>query len=240
MIGPMTTRLIATYEPTDSSTASTASAELDAWFSSPALEDIARTPGLTSFDVMTPAPGKVRFFDDGPAPLVIVHLTAEVPEPLIDLARSDPFRDAFWNTPQRLADVSPDFGIYEAIAEQVDGTPDPENRQAALSFVVRYFDPIADAVRFRDFYVANHPPILAQFPGARNVFCYLPLGLDLGDLPTAKVALGNEVVFDDLAALNTALSSSVLADLREDSKNFPPHGHSSHHAMIRRRHFTPA
>jgi hypothetical protein len=235
----MTYRLIATYEPTGISAGKAASAELDAWFSSPAHQDIARKPGLTSFDVMVPETGKVRFFDDGPTPVAIVHFTAEAPGMLADIARSDPFRDGFWHAPQKLAEVSPDFGLYEMIAAQIGDAPDPQNRKAALSFVVRYFEPIAEAERFCDIYIANHPPILARFPDVRNVFCYLPIDIELGDLPASKVALGNEVVFDDLAALNTALSSSVLADLREDSKNFPRFGRSSHHAMIRRRHFTP-
>ncbi len=234
----MTYRLIATYERSDSSTRKAASAELDSWFSSPEFEDIARAPGLTAFDVLVPETGKARFFDDGPAPVAIVHLSAETPGMLADLARSDPFIDAFWKTPLKLAGVSPDFGLYQVIAAPIGDTPDPQDRKAALSFVVRYFEPIVEAKKFRDFYVANHPPILARFPDVRNVLCYLPIDADFGDFSAARVALGNEVVFDDLAALNTALSSNVLADLREDSQNFPPFGRVCHHAMIRHRHFT--
>ncbi len=241
----MTYRLIATYEPSDRRAGDAASVELDAWFSSPALDGIAQMPGLTGIDVMVPEDGEVRFFDDGPAPAAIVHLSAETPAILTGLARSGPFREALRHTPQRLANVAPDFGLYQVVATQIGDTPDLRDRRTALSFVVRYFEPIADADSFRDFYVANHPPIMARLPNVRNVFCYLPVDADLGDLPAASVALGNEVVFDNLAALNTALSSSVLADLREDFRNFPPFGRSSHHAMARhaitrRRHFTPS
>ena len=169
----------------------------------------------------------------------MVHLTADTSDTLKALARSDTFIEALWRTPKKIADVAPNFGLYQVVATPVAGIPDPEQRLAALSFVVRYFEPIEDANRFRDFYVPNHPPILARFPEVRNVFCYLPLEVDLGEIPGAGLALGNEVVFENLGALNAAMSSSVMPELREDSGNFPPFGRSTHHAMTRSRHFTP-
>lgn len=236
----MTYRLIATYELPQGQPANAGSERLKEWFSSPELEKIARAPGLTRYEVMVPEDGKALFFDDGPAPAAIVHLSAERLETLKEIARSDLFLDAFLDTPTRLSTVAPNFGLYQVIATPIEGIPDPGERIAGLSFVVRYFEPIEDADMFRDFYVTNHPPILARFPNVRNVFCYLPVDIDLGDLPGARVALGNEVVFDDLAGLNDAMSSSVLADLREDSRKFPPFSVSKHHAMRRSRYFTPS
>ena len=50
--------------------------------------------------------------------------------------------------------------------------------------------------------------------------------------------LGNEVVFDDLAALQAALDSDAMPALSEDSKSFASYGYSSHHAMLRQMVYT--
>ena len=48
----MTYRLIATYEPANEQTDSSVSSQLKAWFSSPDLDGVAKTPGLTGFEIM--------------------------------------------------------------------------------------------------------------------------------------------------------------------------------------------
>ena len=55
-------------------------------------------------------------------------------------------------------------------------------------------------------------------------------------MPTSDCMLGNEVVFDSLAALNAALASEMRHELRRDYQGFPPFsGPVSHHAMLRER-----
>jgi uncharacterized protein (TIGR02118 family) len=86
-----------------------------------------------------------------------------------------------------------------------------------------------DEAAFQSAYAERHPPILATFPAIRNVRVYLPVP----EGPRPSIRLLNEVVFDDLDALNHALASDVMAQLRADSAGLPPRGPSSHHAMAR-------
>lgn len=116
----------------------------------------------------------------------------------------------------------------------LDGSSPP--RRAPVSFVVRYYSPVAKAQAFRDHYFAHHPPIMARFPRIRNILCYSPI--DWRDanrhMPTDSF-LGNEIVFDSIEDLNAALASEVRQELRADYYHFPPHeGAASHHAMYRR------
>jgi hypothetical protein len=54
-------------------------------------------------------------------------------------------------------------------------------------------------------------------------------------VPDSSMILGNEVVFDDLDALNRALESDVMPVLRADGKRFAEFGFNTHHAMRRER-----
>ncbi|MFT7265658.1 MAG: hypothetical protein ACI9A2_003745, partial [Halioglobus sp.] len=107
-------------------------------------------------------------------------------------------------------------------------------RTAALSFVVRYYGPVENQAEFVDFYTKNHPPLLAKFPDIRNVLCYLPMDYEqAGNIGDDSLVIGNEVVFDNLDALNAALASDAMPALSDDSKNFAKYGYSTHHAMYR-------
>ncbi len=101
---------------------------------------------------------------------------------------------------------------------------------------MRYYGPTDDQAAFVRFYTHNHPPILATFPGIRNVLCYLPLDWRSNKkVPDSSLILGNEVVFDDLDALNRALESDVMPQLRADGRRFAEFGFNTHHAMRRQR-----
>jgi uncharacterized protein (TIGR02118 family) len=108
---------------------------------------------------------------------------------------------------------------------------------APISFVVRYHHPAEDPEEFVRFYVANHPVIEKHFPDIRNIKCYVPVAwTDPTDLARQNYMLGNEVVFDSVAALGAALTSPVMKDMKEDLSNFPPSsGKRTHFAMRRQR-----
>ncbi len=233
----MSYRMIATYE-TYNDQGKAWEAPFMNWLFSSALDKICDIPGLLQPEIMTPAPGDVLHFDDGPGPAAMIHFTSDDPEILSGFASSDTFRTAFMDDPSGIDGIAASFDVYEIVTTPIKDVPAPETRHAGLSFVIRYFSPIANAAKFRQIYVDNHPPILARFPDVRNVFCYLPRGIDIGDLPRSGVELGNEVVFDNLDALNKAMSSDVMPDLRADTKTFPPFNGSTHHAMNRRYGFT--
>ena len=118
----------------------------------------------------------------------------------------------------------------------VAGEEKPSEWVAPLSYVVRYHHPSDEHEAFVNFYITHHPQIEAHFPGIRSIMCYVPIDFqDPGQIPCENYMLGNEVVFDSTEALHAALTSSVLADMKADSANFPSYGHNTHFAMHRRR-----
>jgi hypothetical protein len=89
--------------------------------------------------------------------------------------------------------------------------------------VVRYHRPAQDEAAFIANYIATHPATLARLPGIRNIMCYFPLDRpNPAGLAHAGYMLGNEVVFDDVAAFNRAMASPVRQELRAHFHAFPP------------------
>jgi uncharacterized protein (TIGR02118 family) len=102
---------------------------------------------------------------------------------------------------------------------------------------VRYHRPAEDEAAFIVNYVATHPPTLARLPGIRNIMCYFRLDRsNPAGLAKSSYMLGNEVVFDDVAAFNRAMASPVRQELRPHFRAFPPFfGANTHYPMRRRR-----
>lgn len=182
-----------------------------------------------------PAGGDVPSFSDGPGAPLLVELNLPSRDRVDDLLHSGAFRSAA--TPDDWAPspgISATVDVFETVHYPLPDHAEPPARTAPLSFVVRYYRPVDDQSAFVDFYTRHHPPLLARFPGIRNVLCYLPVDADLPDgVESSGSFLGNEVVFDDLDSLNRALASDVLDELKADGRRFAPFGHNTHHAMRR-------
>ena len=192
---------------------------------------------VVSVDLFLPEAGNVVLFDDGAGPALMIQIDMENASDAQALVQSDEFRslllaEAGYSGPiDKLA-----LDVFETVHFAIPGHQTPPPRTAPLSFVVRYYGPTDDEAAFARFYTENHPPILATFPGIRNVLCYLPLDWrSTKNVPDSRVILGNEVVFDNVDALNRALESDVMPALRADGKLFAAFGHNTHHAMRRER-----
>ena len=176
--------------------------------------------------------------DDGPGPQLLLQIDfSELADLETWLARPAA-REALAACPALgLRCCRLDCEAFQVFAYPVAGAVAPVPRTAPLSFVVRYARPAEDEAAFRDFYLANHPPILGRLPGIRNVLCYSPLEWsNTSGIEASDCMLGNEVVFDSIEDLNAALQSPVRHELREDFTRFPPFsGAVTHHAMRRRR-----
>lgn len=193
--------------------------------------------GLESMDLFLPEPGPVLAFDQSDAPALLLELEVATDEAATRLTRATEFRRLLLDADAYAVPIEGlSLDICETLHFPVPGYRTPPPRTAPLSFVVRYYGPTADLAAFDRYYVDNHPPILARFPGIRNVLCYLPADWrSTGPVGDSRLILGNEVVFDDLGALNRALESDVLPLLIADGKRFPAFGSNSHHAMRRER-----
>lgn len=209
------------------------------WAESRLLPALKQATGLVALDLFTPEESSDPYLDDGPGPVFMVQ--ADFP----DVASlQDALAEADVPTLLQDRDGAPggltlSHEAMETVRFPVGGASEPAPRTAPLSYVVRYHRPAENEAAFVQHYISHHPPILGEFPGIRNVFCYTPVDWDdPTGLPGENLMLGNEVVFDSTDALNTALASDVRHKLREDYNTFPPFtGHNTHHAMARRQVF---
>ena len=203
-----------------------------AQFTETALPGLAAAARLRFVDIYQPAAGEVPAFQDGTAAPLLVELNLESLDDASRLIESTAFNEA--RGMDELGHDAATVDVFQPVHYPVPGNAQPPPRTAPLSFVVRYFGPVDNEADFVSFYTRNHPPLLARFPGIRNVLCYLPVRIDLpGTITTSGSFLGNEVVFDSLDALNAALASDVLELVKADGRRFAKFGHNTHHAMYR-------
>ncbi|MBT7951027.1 MAG: hypothetical protein HN764_05335 [Gammaproteobacteria bacterium] len=211
------------------------SVELNDIFRDAPLDFLKGESAVGAVEIYTPETGDVPKMEDIPAPTIIIQIDMNDAGAAQALVSSDKFQGLFMDkTAYSSAVEDIKLEITKAVHFPLPGNDMPPPRTAAMSFVVRYYGPVKDAAEFVGFYTNNHPPILSNFPGIRNVLCYLPLDCqNSGEVIDNRLIIGNEVVFDDLDGLKAALSSDVLALAQEDSKHFQHFGYSTHHAMHR-------
>jgi uncharacterized protein (TIGR02118 family) len=206
------------------------------WFESNLLPPLQARPEVAVIEVFRAEKASDPHLDDGPGPLLLVQLTfdsvAGAEAAFADAGVLDALGDP---NDLKVTGCRVDYGLFENVYEPVRGEVSP--REAPFTYVVRYYRPAEDEKYFQEYYVAHHPPILAEMPNIRNVRCYLPV---TWNNPTAMsdddCMLGNEVVFDAMEDLNEALKSDVRHKLREDFFTFPPYsGPVTHFGMQRKR-----
>jgi hypothetical protein len=217
--------------------ADNSSVDLNNRFLGAPLDFLKGENAVHAVEIYRPETGDVPKMEDIPAPTIIVQIDMNDEDAVQTLVSSDKFQIFFMDkTAYSSAVEEIKLEITEAVHFPLPGNETPPPRTAAMSFVVRYYGPVKDAVEFVDFYTSNHPPILSNFPGIRNVLCYLPMDWqNSGEVIDNRLIIGNEVVFDDLDGLKAALTSDVLPLAQEDSKHFQKFGYSTHHAMHRER-----
>jgi hypothetical protein len=101
------------------------------------------------------------------------------------------------------------------------------------SYLVHYPGEAKDLNLWNDFYITHHAPVMARFPGIREIEICTRLDW-CGFLPWPRVnhMQRNKVVFDDAAALTNALNSPVREEMRADYRQFPSfRGGNCHYAM---------
>jgi uncharacterized protein (TIGR02118 family) len=203
-----------------------------AWFDGDAAPAWTTLPGLTAVDVYVPVAGGTHdpYVDDGIGPLLLLMLQFPSAEAMSRAIAKPAFAASVKQQPDGVAITGSPF---ERRLYPVGGETAPLT--APFSYVVRYHRPAEDEAEFVSHYLADHPPLLATFPGIRSVLCYLPLDALARVLPTANYMLGNEVAFDTPEAFNAAMASPVRHVLRAHFRSFPKFtGRNTHYPMMRR------
>jgi uncharacterized protein (TIGR02118 family) len=201
------------------------------------LRDLVGGSAFTSISVE----GEHPFVRDGRGPPLVLQLDFDAAEDLdAALAANGPLAEI----------VSP--GAIPSLPHAVVGrqrmigrrfaVPDPVFRLAPgarpCTFLVEYPGTTTDLAAWLDHYDAHHPPIMARFPGIREVSTFRPAPAGRDGLPCELETSmqRNKVVFDSAAALVAALSSPVMAEMRADAAAFPPSSlRPTHYALATHR-----
>lgn len=190
------------------------------------------TQGLTAARLYTPERARDPYLDDGaPPPLVLQLYFADIAALEAALAPRGHL--------QSLVPLLP-AAAHQAMLARAFPVPDPMLRTppGALpcTYLVHYPGPADDLNAWLTHYIAHHPPIMARFPGIREI--EICTRLDWCDaMPWRRVEpmQRNKVVFDDAAALTAALESPVRHEMRADFARFPPfRGGTLHYPMATR------
>lgn len=199
-----------------------------------AVIDIVRaTPGLARALVFMPAVAHDPYLHDGPPPLLALQLYFPEIAPLEAALASYGHLQAL--AKRDLPSLAHAAVTQQAMLTRVVKVPDPDFKtrpgERPCTYLVAYEGDAEDRIAWLAHYVVSHAPIMARFPGIRQVEIYTRLDW-IGFLPWPRVEYmqRNKVVFDDQAALDAALNSPVRHEMRADFKTFPPFtGRNSHY-----------
>jgi hypothetical protein len=187
---------------------------------------LAVTPDLRQALIYTPSRASDPYLDDGPPPQLAMQLYFDDIGSL-EAAVADGGHLQGLATPGALASLRETSVTQQAMLVRRFGVPDPTFRTPAgehpCTYLVAYEGEADDLDAWLAHYIADHPPIMARFPGIRQIEIYTCIDW-CGSLPWPRVRhmQRNKVVFDSQAALTAALNSPVRHDMRASFGRFPP------------------
>jgi len=197
---------------------------------------LAATPGLHKGLIFTPSSTSDPYLHDGPPPMLGVQLYFNDIEQLEAAAAKDGHLHALARRETlHGADVT-----HQAMLVRRFPVPEPAFRtpsgELPCTYLVSYEGAAEDHHGWLAHYIASHPPIMARFPGIREIEIYTRIDW-CRFLPWSHVEhmQRNKVVFDSPMALTEALNSPVRHEMRADFAKFPPFtGPNTHFPMATR------
>jgi hypothetical protein len=193
---------------------------------------IARTPGLGKGLVYTPSSTSDPYLYDGPPPMLGLQLDfADIADLEAAIAPTGHLQALVSLVPG--AEVAQQAMLTRRFPVPDLTFPAPEPH---CTYLVSYEGEAEDANVWLAYYIAHHPPIMARFPGIREIGICTRIDW-CGFLPFRRVNYlqRNKVVFDSPEALTAALNSPVRHEMRADFKKFPPYtGGNTHFPMLTR------
>ncbi len=125
----------------------------------------------------------------------------------------------------------------QAMAVRKFSTPHPHASEAhdeRCTYLVGYEGEADDFNAWLTHYMTHHPPLMARLPGIRELEIYTRIDYRTGLRHARATAMQrNKVVFDDIAALDAALASTVRTRMKADFDSFPPYGGATPHYPMR-------
>lgn len=178
---------------------------------------IAATAGLRQGLIFTPSSTNDPYLHDGAPPPLVLQLYFDTIEAL----------EAAVAPGGHLQQLDRGAATQQAMLVRRFPVPDPTFRtppgELPCTYLVAYEGAAEDLPAWLSHYIADHPPIMARFPGIRQSEIYTCIDW-CGGLPWPRVThmQRNKVVFDSPAALTAALNSPARHAMREAFQRFPP------------------
>jgi hypothetical protein len=183
---------------------------------------LAATPDIHKGLIFTPSSTSDPYLDDGPPPMLGMQLYFNDIAPLEAAMAKNGYLQALVGVDAlRGADAA-----QQAMLVRRFPVPDPTFRtpldELPCTYLVAYEGAADDHHAWLAHYIASHPPIMARFPGVREIEIYTRIDW-CGFLPWPRVEhmQRNKVVFDSSDALTAALNSPVRHEMRADFARFP-------------------
>jgi hypothetical protein len=180
---------------------------------------LAGTPALRQGVIYTPSNTSDPYLDDGPPPQLVLQLYFDDIVALETAVASNGHL-------QRLCALDMTGATQQAMLVRQFPVPDPvfctPPDELSCTYLVAYEGAADDLAAWLAHYIDDHPPIMARFPGIRQVEVYSCIDW-CGGLPCRRVVhmQRNKVVFDSPAALTAALNSPVRHEMRAAFHRFP-------------------
>jgi hypothetical protein len=186
---------------------------------------VAGTPGLRQGLIFTPSATSDPYLHDGAPPALGLQLYFDDIAVLEAALTSDGFLQGLV-AHDALPSLAGAATTQQAMLVRRFGVPDPVFRtppgECPCTYLVAYEGEAEDLNAWHSHYIGDHPPIMARFPGIRQVEIYTRIDW-CGSLPLPRVEhmQRNKVVFDSPAALTAALNSPVRHEMRAAFARFP-------------------
>lgn len=203
------------------------------------VECLAAMQGLHHALMHEPAATSDPYLNDGAPPILALQLYFDELAALEAASSAGPLL-AKLSVAGALPSLTDTRCSQQAMAVRTFPVPDPRpTRDGDLrcTYLVAYEGTADDVNAWLGHYIGHHPPIMARFPGIREIEIYTRMDW-CGVLPFPRVDFlqRNKVVFDSQDALTAALNSPVRHEMRADFKEFPPFsGRNTHYPMLTRR-----
>lgn len=201
------------------------------------LQRLGGTAGLAAALAHTPSRVRDPFLGAEPPPTLVLQLYFDR---LLALEAAAGRGGPLGALAETLAQAAGAPGSWETVLTRCYTVPQPRPVGAPepwCTYLVAYEGPAADPHAWMDHYLTQHPPLMRQLPGLRELEICSPLEA-VAFLPGRRLRQlqRNKVAFDSPQALDAALHSPVREQMRRDFTVFPPYtGGVAHHAMLSRR-----
>lgn len=186
---------------------------------------LAATPGLQQALIHTPSSTSDPYLNDGPPPQLALQLYFDDIAALEAAVAGDGYLRRLV-APEVLRSLNGADVTQQAMLVRRFPVPDARFQTPAgdlpCTYLVAYEGAADDLTAWLTHYIADHPPIMARFPGIRQIEIYTCIDW-CGGLPWPRVEhmQRNKVVFDNQAALTAALNSPARHEMRASFARFP-------------------